>query len=50
MVEEATIRLMTRLVNQYTAVSDFSNSYLKFAFCRSVKTLQEAAKRFEKVG
>ena len=34
--------------NFYT-VGDFDNSYLRFAFCRSIETLREGAKRLERL-
>ena len=35
--------------DNFYAVGDFGNSYLRFAFCRSIETLQEGAKRLEKL-
>ena len=36
--------------DNFYAVGDFGNSYLRFAFCRSIKTLYEAVKRLETIG
>ena len=35
--------------DNFYAVGDFGNSYLRFAFCRSMETLQEGARRLEKL-
>jgi aspartate/methionine/tyrosine aminotransferase len=36
--------------DNFYAVGDFGSSYLRFAFCRNIKTLREAAKRLEMIG
>ena len=36
--------------DNFYAVGDFGSSYLRFAFCRNIKTLREAAKRLEIIG
>jgi len=35
--------------DNFYAVGDFGNSYLRFAFCRSIESLQEGAKRLERL-
>ncbi|MFC2020764.1 pyridoxal phosphate-dependent aminotransferase [Chloroflexota bacterium] len=36
--------------DNFYAVGDFGNRYLRFAFCRSLNTLQEGARRLKKIG
>ncbi|MFC1988894.1 aminotransferase class I/II-fold pyridoxal phosphate-dependent enzyme, partial [Chloroflexota bacterium] len=35
--------------DNFYAVGDFGNSYLRFAFCRNLETLQEASKRLKRI-
>ena len=35
--------------DNFYAVGDFGNSYLRFAFCRSIESLREGARRLEKL-
>ncbi len=36
--------------DNFYAVGDFGNSYLRFSFCKNINTLYEAAKRLETIG
>ena len=36
--------------DNFYAVGDSGDSYLRFAFCRSIESLEEAARRFKKLG
>lgn len=36
--------------DNFYAIGNYGDSYLRFAFCRSIESLEEAARRFEKLG